>query len=217
MIDIFHREWVYLWYYFTVQLEQIAPYWAIGIILGSCISVFGKDKIHQFLMAMQSRRLGIFGIIPASLLGIASPLCMYGTIPIAASFSQKGMPDDWLAAFMMCSILLNPQLMIYSAALGPTALWVRILSCFFCGIAAGLLLRFLFKGKPFFIFPALQNRFLMTRTPICSCAFSKILAVISGQLAPGFFWVFSYLLFFSAMFPRMLLQLYLAKMKDLAY
>lgn len=152
MIDILRREWIYLWYYFTVQLEQIAPYWAVGIVLGSCISVFGKNKIHQLFIAMQNQRIGIFGIIPASLLGIASPLCMYGTIPIAASFSQKGMPDDWLAAFMMCSILLNPQLIIYSAALGPIALWIRILSCFFCGIAAGLLLHLFFRGKPFFNF-----------------------------------------------------------------
>ena len=36
--------------------------------------------------------------IPACLLGIASPLCMYGTIPIAASFRKQGMREDWLAA-----------------------------------------------------------------------------------------------------------------------
>ena len=92
------------------------------------------------------------GIIAASALGIASPLCMYGTIPIAASFSRGGMKDDWLAAFMMSSILLNSQLIIYSAALGGTVLTVRIVSCFFCGITAGLLIRFFYRDKPFFNF-----------------------------------------------------------------
>ena len=58
------------------------------------------------------------------------------------SFSRYGISDDWLAAFMMSSVLLNPQLIIYSAALGATALSVRIVSCFLCGIAAGLLVRF---------------------------------------------------------------------------
>jgi len=77
---------------------------------------------------------------------------MYGTIPIAASFSEKGMKDDWLAAFMMSSILLNPQLMIYSAALGRAALVIRIVTCFICGIAAGLLVRLFYNGKPFFNF-----------------------------------------------------------------
>jgi uncharacterized membrane protein YraQ (UPF0718 family) len=96
--------------------------------------------------------LGIFGILPACILGIASPLCMYGTIPIAASFSAKGMRDDWLAAFMMSSILLNPQLIIYSVALGTTALVVRIATCFLCGMVAGVLVHIFYKDKSFFNF-----------------------------------------------------------------
>lgn len=154
MIDILHREFVYLWYYFSVQFEQIYRYWVLGIVLGSVISVFGKQKIHQLFSALQNKKLGAFGVIPASMIGIVSPLCMYGTIPIAASFSEKGMKDDWLAAFMMSSILLNPQLIIYSAALGRTALVVRIVSCFLCGIAAGLCIRFFYanKSKSFFDF-----------------------------------------------------------------
>ena len=83
---------------------------------------------------------------------------MYGTIPIAASFSRQGMREDWLAAFMMASILLNPQLIIYSAALGPAALTVRIVSCFLCGIAAGLLLYVFFREKPFFNFDGFAER-----------------------------------------------------------
>lgn len=71
---------------------------------------------------------------------------MYRTIPIAASFSKSGIRDDWLAAFMMSSILLNPQLIIYSAALGTKALVVRIISCYVCGIAAGLLIRLFYKN-----------------------------------------------------------------------
>jgi uncharacterized membrane protein YraQ (UPF0718 family) len=104
------------------------------------------------LLRMQGERLGILGLIPASLLGIASPICMYGTIPVAASFSEKGIRDDRLAAFMMSSILLNPQLLIYSAALGEAALALRFISCFFCGIVAGLCVRLFYKNKPFFDF-----------------------------------------------------------------
>ena len=94
-------------------------------------------------------------MVPASLLGIASPLCMYGTIPIAASFSEKGMRDDWLAAFMMGSILLNPQLLIYSAALGRTAFSIRLVSCIISGILAGLCVRLFFRDKEFFNFSML--------------------------------------------------------------
>ena len=91
-------------------------------------------------------------MVPASILGIASPLCMYGTIPLAASFSRSGIRDDWLAAFMMSSILLNPQLILYSTALGAVALVVRIVSCFICGIAAGLIIRVFYRNKDYFNF-----------------------------------------------------------------
>ena len=158
MWDIIYREIVFIWYYFEIQFRQIAFYWALGIVIGSVISVFGKNKIHSFMSVIQDKHLGVFGIIPASLIGIASPLCMYGTIPIAASFSQKGMRDDYLAAFMMSSVLLNPQLLMYSAALGSFALCVRLMSCFLCGTAAGLLVRFCFKGRGFFNFEGFSER-----------------------------------------------------------
>lgn len=152
MLDTLRREWVYLWYYLTVQMEQIVPYYLVGILIGSVISVFGKGKIHAAFSRMGRRKLGALGLIPASALGIASPLCMYGTMPIAASFSQQGVKDDYLAAFMMSSVLLNPQLLIYSVALGQTAWLIRLLSCFFCGVAAGLLVRAFYRYKPFFNF-----------------------------------------------------------------
>ena len=152
MIDILHREFVYVWYYFTIQFQQIFQYYALGIVLGSVISVFVKDHIHSLFRALGYKRLGVLGVVPASILGIASPLCMYGTIPLAASFSRSGIRDDWLAAFMMSSILLNPQLILYSTALGTTALAVRVASCFVCGIAGGLLIRIFYRDKDFFDF-----------------------------------------------------------------
>jgi uncharacterized membrane protein YraQ (UPF0718 family) len=152
MVEIIKREAIYFWYYFSILLQQIGPYWILGMAFGSVISVFGKERIHKLFDALQNKHLGIFGLIPSSLIGIASPLCMYGTIPIAASFSQKGMRDDWLAAFMMSSILLNPQLLFYTAALGNAALIIRFMSGLLGGIAAGLLIHFFFRDKKFFNF-----------------------------------------------------------------
>jgi uncharacterized membrane protein YraQ (UPF0718 family) len=152
MADILQRHFIYFWYYFTIQFEQIFWYYVFGMALGSLISVFGKEKINRMFVALRDKKLGVLGVIPASLLGIASPLCMYGTIPIAASFAEKGMEEDWLAAFMMSSILLNPQILFYSAALGMPALIVRFVSCFLCGVAAGIVIRYFFRKKPFFNF-----------------------------------------------------------------
>lgn len=152
VLAVLRREAMYLWYYFDLQFRQIFLYWVLGIALGSSVSVFLKNRIHGLLRKMSGSKFGILGLVPASLLGIASPLCMYGTIPLAASVSRSGLRDDWLAAFMMTSILLNPQLIVYSAALGPAALTARIVSCFLCGIAAGLLVRIFYRNRDFFDF-----------------------------------------------------------------
>ena len=99
---------------------------------------------------------GFPALVLSSALGIASPLCMYGTIPIAASLAKGGIRHPALASFMMSSILLNPQLIVYSAALGSTALAVRILSCFVCGITAGVVVKL--SGREFFRFSVMEGR-----------------------------------------------------------
>ena len=157
-MEAIQRELIYLWYYFDIQFRQIFWYWVLGMAIGSAISVFAKDGIHRLFAGMREKKWGLFGVVPACLLGIASPLCMYGTIPIAASFAKQGMREDWLASFMMASILLNPQLIIYSAALRLTALTVRIVSCFVCGCTAGLLVHFFFKKESFFDFTGFEER-----------------------------------------------------------
>jgi uncharacterized membrane protein YraQ (UPF0718 family) len=152
MAEILQRELIYFWYYLSVLFHQIFRYYLLGMIIGSLISVFGKEKIHAMFSALREKKLGILGIIPASLLGIASPLCLYATVPIAASFAEKGMEEDWLAAFIMGSILLNPQLLFYSAALGIPMLIIRFVLCFLCGVAAGIVVRVFFRKNKFFNF-----------------------------------------------------------------
>ncbi len=198
LLEPLRREFVYIWYYFDLQLRQIFWYWVLGMAIGSLISVFAKDGIHDLFRRMNGRKWGVFGIVPACLLGIASPLCMYGTIPIAASFSRQGMRHDWLAAFMMASILLNPQLIIYSAALGPTALAVRIVSCFLCGCAAGLLLWLFYRNRPFFDFTGFAERESHDTHP--NLLIRYLLNFWRNVRATGLYFLFGILL--SALFQR---------------
>lgn len=152
MAETIRREFIYLWYFFDLQFRQIFFYWALGILIGSCVSVFLKGYIHNRMASLKDRRLGILGIIPASALGILSPLCMYGTVPIVASFSKSGMREDWIAAFMMSSILLNPQLFFYSFALGTGMAVLRLAVCFVGGCIAGLLVSLFYRRKNFYSF-----------------------------------------------------------------
>ena len=195
---IFRRELIYIWYYFEIQFRQIFRYWILGILLGSFISVFAKDKIHGVFAGMKDKKWGLFGIIPACLLGIASPLCMYGTIPIAASFRKQGLREDWLAAFMMASILLNPQLIIYSAALGTTALAVRIVTCFLCGCAAGLLVFLFYRKHEFFDFSGFEEKASHDTHP--NLMIRYLLNVWRNVKATGMYFLIGILL--SALFQR---------------
>ena len=156
MGEILYREFVYLAYYFEIQFTQIAGYYLFGIVTGSLISVFLKKRILSAMEAVGRYSDGFPALVLSSALGIASPLCMYGTIPIAASLAKGGIRHPALASFMMSSILLNPQLIVYSAALGSTALAVRILSCFVCGITAGVMVKL--SGRELFRFSVMEER-----------------------------------------------------------
>ena len=75
MSDLFRvmqREFVYIWYYFDLQFRQIFRYWILGMLIVSFLSVFAKDRIHGIFAGMKDRKWGLFGIIPACVLGIAS-------------------------------------------------------------------------------------------------------------------------------------------------
>src|SRR5574344_1431831 len=151
VLEICKRELIYFWYYFDLQVRLIAPYWILGMALGSAVSVFLKEKIHALVYKVGMYGSGgwrtVLALVMSSLLGIASPLCMYGTIPIAASFAASGMSEDVLAAFMMSSVLLNPQLLVYTGMLGTAAVIIRFVLCFLCGVAAGTIVHFVYVRR----------------------------------------------------------------------
>ncbi|MBQ9064192.1 MAG: permease [Blautia sp.] len=154
MSEILHREFVYLWYYTDVQLHQIGKYYLLGILVGSFVSVFLKKYIHEWMTKLNGKKPGWLGIVFATVLGIISPLCMYGTIPIVASLNESGMREDWIAAFMMSSILMNPQLFFYSMALGMPIAILRLFLSILGGLLAGFLVMIFFHDKPFYHFTA---------------------------------------------------------------
>ncbi len=176
------KEIIYFCRHFWIVFCGVAPFWAAGIVGGSVVSVFAKEKLNA-LFAHISR--GRFSILAASAIGVVSPLCMYGTVPLAASFSEKGMDDGVLAAFMMSSVLLNPQLMIYTAALGAPALAARTAAAFLCGAAAGFLVRRFFR-RGFFNFDGFARAENRDTDPNIAARLLKNIGRNIRATAPGF-------------------------------
>jgi uncharacterized protein len=100
------------------QFKQIFPYWILGVLVGSMLSVYGLSKIGNLMGRFKNDRFSILATFIAAAVGVASPICMYGTIPLIESLGRKGVPHYILAAFMISSILLNPNLLLLSFSLG---------------------------------------------------------------------------------------------------
>ena len=60
MLEILRRELIYIWYYFELQLRQILPYWLLGILIGSIVSVFIGNKIHGLVRSLSDKSLALF-------------------------------------------------------------------------------------------------------------------------------------------------------------
>lgn len=141
-----------LYDYLILQFFQILPFWLLGAAAGAVVTAFAGEGIARALA-----RLGGGGFLPlklalASALGVASPLCMFGTVPLICSFGRKGVPQHLLAAFMVGSILLNPNLLLFSFALGAPAALLRLFLCLLAGFLAGLLVKCLYREAPVFSF-----------------------------------------------------------------
>ncbi|MCL2758882.1 MAG: permease [Treponema sp.] len=132
------------------QFKQISPYWASGLVAGSLVSVFLSSKITDKMASLATGRFWLLPLGLASILGIVSPLCMYGTVPIIAALGKKGTPQHLLAGFMVSSILLNPNILLLSFALGAPLALARLGLSFLSGVLAGGLVYFLFKNKALF-------------------------------------------------------------------
>ncbi|MCL2367072.1 MAG: permease [Oscillospiraceae bacterium] len=135
-----------------VQFLELLPYWASGLIVGSLISVYCSERIAAKMTHLNSGKVGILSIGIASILGILSPICMYGTIPVIAALGRKKVPQQLLVAFMVSSVLLNPNLFLLSFALGVEIALSRLLLVFMCGSLAGVLVLIFLQYKTLFDF-----------------------------------------------------------------
>ena len=157
MINI-SREVYMLWGSIRFQLLMIGPYWISGLALGSLISVYLSDSIAKKTAELTASRM--WTVFPAAVLGIVSPLCMFGTVPLIAALGLKGVPQHVLISFMVSSVLLNPNLWLVTLVLGARLAIARLLLALLCGKLAGLLVFYTFRERKLFSFDifALQEK-----------------------------------------------------------
>lgn len=119
---------------------QLFPYVVLGCLLGEALKFTSwTGLIYRFTAKRRA-----LAVLFATVLGILSPLCTYGTVPVLLSLYGAGVAPAPLVAFLAASSMMNPQLfvMTYGGLGAEMALWrlflVFLFSCL-CGFLSLLL------------------------------------------------------------------------------
>ncbi len=99
---------------------HLAPYLIVGILIAAFINTFASRR--KLARLLEVRRWWVLPV--ASLIGVVSPACTYGTVPIFVELIKRGAPMAPAATFLVASALVNPQMFILTlGALGkPVAI-----------------------------------------------------------------------------------------------
>lgn len=131
------------------QIKTIGPYWALGVLLGSLLLGFFSSRIKTLAFKISMFRYTILSAAASSVLGALSPITAHGAIPLLAALGTGGIPLHLLTSFIVSSILINPNLFIFSLALGAPIALMRLFLSIAAGILAGVFIKRLPVGNVF--------------------------------------------------------------------
>lgn len=137
------------------EIIYVFPFLMIGVAIDSVIRTF---KLHVKLRKAIGG-FGYFGILGATLVGVVSPLCACGILPIAVSLLINGVPLAPVMALIVSSPLMSPSGWTLTAwELGKDWANAKLVSSIFMGLFAGYVTLFfqekyfrfdeLFRGEP---------------------------------------------------------------------
>jgi uncharacterized membrane protein YraQ (UPF0718 family) len=131
---------------------NLVPYVVVGVLAGEALRYTSAGRL---LERARSRQPAV-GILVAAPLGVASPFCTYGTVPLVLELLRAGLPVAPLATFLATSSLMNPQLFLITwGGLGPSMALARLAAVLGFGVLLGAVLHFL--PKPWTLQPVLAR------------------------------------------------------------
>jgi len=117
-------------------LISLLPYLVGGVLVGELLKFTSWTKIIYKWVSKSP----VVSVISASVIGIVSPLCTYGTIPVVIELYKSKVHIAPLIAFLAASSLMNPQLFIMTAGgIGMEMALARTLAVFVFSFAVGML------------------------------------------------------------------------------
>lgn len=121
----------------------VIPYFILGAAFGAILKVYLKPDF-----AFKYLNRGTTSIINASILGAVLPGCACATMPMAEGLKEKGARLGTIAAFIMVSPLLSPQIVVLTfAMLGWKFTLARVIFSLTGAIILGIMFNYFEKLK----------------------------------------------------------------------
>lgn len=132
------------------QIRLITPYWIAGLITGALLSAFFKGALSSMARFLRKMKVPLFGAVLASFLGAFSPVTLHAAVPVILVAARMNVPEDILISFMIASVLINPNIVIFSLVLGGEIAALRLGLSILAGTLGGFLAKHLFKHETLF-------------------------------------------------------------------
>ncbi len=127
-------DWSRFW---LVLLDEARRMWwvfGLGVLVAAFIKTFKWDK--KIRKRLQGRTHG--AILFATGVGLVSPLCSCGVVPLVISLIFGGVPLAPVFALLITSPLMSPDAFVITlGVLGPALAWGKLASALFAGVAGG--------------------------------------------------------------------------------
>lgn len=124
IVQIIGEEVARMWWFFLLSVVLV------GVIKGYRLDLRIRDSIN---------RTGLLGIVLAVGVGMVSPLCACGILPIVISLAMVGTPIAPLMALLVTSPIMGPDALLLTwRGLGPEWAVLKLVGAAVLGVGAGL-------------------------------------------------------------------------------
>jgi len=132
ILTVIWEETTRMWWFFLLSIILV------GVIKGYKLDLKIRDSVN---------RAGFFGIVIAVGVGMASPLCACGILPIAISLAMVGTPLPPLLALLATSPIMGPDALILTwRGLGADWAILKLVGAAVVGLGTGVVTSLLVRG-----------------------------------------------------------------------
>jgi hypothetical protein len=125
--------WNTLW----AEIHMAIPWVTLGVLVTGVATSSLSLQPYRYLFE-QWKKFFQNSTLVAALLGLATPLCSCGALPVALGFWNEGIPPSAVVAFLTASQSAGiDSAAITYGLLGPTAVFSRLLGALILAMAAG--------------------------------------------------------------------------------